>query len=112
MSIIKYSKFVISRSHAKYVFTFLPAEQRVYLENPSPFSGNVQTFSVLEYSIYRTSSNVFKLKKGIFRLDIRNKFFTLRVVRPWHRLPREAVAAPSLAVFQARLDGALSNLVW
>ena len=27
------------------------------------------------------------------------------------QLPREAVAAPSLAVFKARLDGALSNLV-
>ena len=36
----------------------------------------------------------------------------MRVVRPWHRLPREAVACPSLAVFKARLDGALSNLVW
>jgi len=34
------------------------------------------------------------------------------VVRPWPRLLREAVAAPSLAVFKARLDGALSNLVW
>jgi len=27
-------------------------------------------------------------------------------------LPREAVAAPSLAAFKARLDGALSSLVW
>jgi len=36
----------------------------------------------------------------------------MRVVRPWHRLPREAVAAPSLAVFKARLDRALRNLVW
>jgi len=36
----------------------------------------------------------------------------MRVVRPWLRLPREAVAAPSLAVFEARLDRALSNLVW
>ena len=44
-------------------------------------------------------------------MDIRKKFFTVRVVRHWHRLPREAVAAPSLAVFKARLDGALSNLV-
>jgi len=34
------------------------------------------------------------------------------VVRHWHRLPREAAAAPSLSVFKARLDGALSNLVW
>ena len=35
----------------------------------------------------------------------------MRVVRHWNRLPREAVAAPSLEVFKARLDGALSNLV-
>jgi len=28
------------------------------------------------------------------------------------RLPREAVAAPSLAVLKARLDGAQSNLGW
>jgi len=34
------------------------------------------------------------------------------VVRPWHRLPREAVDGLSLAVFKASLDGALSNLVW
>jgi len=36
----------------------------------------------------------------------------MRVVRHRNRLPREAVAAPSLKVFKARLDGALSNLVW
>ncbi|KFR17396.1 hypothetical protein N306_13117, partial [Opisthocomus hoazin] len=55
--------------------------------------------------------NGFKLKEGRFRLDIRKKFFTLRVVRHWHRLPREAVDAPSLAVFKPMLDGALGNLV-
>ena len=36
----------------------------------------------------------------------------MRVVRPWPRLPREAVAARSLAVLKARLDGALSTLGW
>jgi len=55
--------------------------------------------------------NGCKLKKGRFSLDIRKKFFTVRVVRHWNRLPREAVAAPSLEVFKARLAGALSNLV-
>ncbi|KFQ40114.1 hypothetical protein N332_06116, partial [Mesitornis unicolor] len=53
----------------------------------------------------------FKLEEGRFRLDIRKKFFTMRVVRHWHRLPREAVDAPSLEVFKARLEGALSSLV-
>jgi len=43
---------------------------------------------------------------------MRKKFFPMRVVKPWPRLPREAVAAPSLARFKARLNGALSNLVW
>jgi len=56
--------------------------------------------------------NSFKLKEGRFKLDIRKEFFTMEVVRPWPRLPRGAVAAPSLAVLKARLDGALSSLGW
>ncbi|KFQ14564.1 hypothetical protein N330_13200, partial [Leptosomus discolor] len=52
-----------------------------------------------------------KLEEGRFRLDIRKKFFTLRVVTQWNRLPKEVVDAPSLEVFKTRLDGALSNLV-
>ena len=39
------------------------------------------------------------------------KFFTMGVVKHWHRLPREVVDAPSLEAFKVRLDGALSNLM-
>jgi len=56
--------------------------------------------------------NGFKLKEGRFRLDIRKTFFMIRAVKHWHRLPGEVVDPPSLETFKARLDGALSNLIW
>jgi len=34
-----------------------------------------------------------------------------RVVKDWHRLPREVLDVPSLETLRIRLDGALSNLV-
>ena len=46
------------------------------------------------------------------RLDIGEECSTLRVLRPWHWVSGEAVAAPSLAGFKARLDGAGSSLGW
>jgi len=33
-------------------------------------------------------------------------------MKQWHRLPKEVANAPSLETFQARLDGALTNLIW
>jgi len=44
-------------------------------------------------------------------LAISKKFFMMRMVRHWSRVPREAVDAPSLEVFKVRLDRTLSNLI-
>ena len=59
----------------------------------------------------RTRGSGFKWKVGRFRLNFRGKFFTMRAVRCWNSCLREAVDAPSLEVFKARLDGALGSLV-
>jgi len=59
----------------------------------------------------RTRGTSLKLKEDKCRLDIRRKFFTVRVVRHWNRFWREVVDAPSLEMFKARLDGALANVL-
>ena len=61
---------------------------------------------------YRTRGSGFKLKEGRFRMDAMREFFTHRVARHRDKLPREAVDAPSLEVFKAKLDGDLGSLSW
>ena len=55
--------------------------------------------------------NSFKLEEDRFRVDIRKKLFSVRVVRHWNRLPSEVVDVPSLDAYKARPDGILGILV-
>ena len=59
----------------------------------------------------RTRGDGLKLRQGRFRLNMRWKFFT-EGGDVLNRLPKEAVDAPSLEAFKARLDVALGSLVW
>jgi len=64
---------------------------------PVPQGGYKKAGEGLFTRIYsdRARGNGFKLQESRFRLHIKKKFFTMRVVRHWGRLPREDVDTAS-----------------
>ena len=68
-------------------------------------TGKRGTVSLARPVVAGPRSNGFKLRQGRFRLDLRTKFFTMRVVEPWPRLPGEVGDAPSLGMFQGDRTG-------
>ena len=46
-----------------------------------------------------------------FRLDIRENFSSDRVVRQWHRLPKEVEESLSLKVLEKRVDVSLRDMI-
>ena len=65
----------------------------------------------LQVASNRTTRNGLKLHQGRFWLNIRKNFFSERVVRDWHRMPREVMESPSLEVFKKRGNVVLRNRV-
>ncbi|CAM5110189.1 unnamed protein product [Natator depressus] len=58
-----------------------------------------------------TRTNGYKLATRKFRLEIRRRFLTIRGVKFWNSLPREAVGAKDLSGFKIKLDKFMEEMV-
>lgn len=61
---------------------------------------------------YVTKGNIHQSHWGRFRLDMRNFFFTRRVVQHWNRLARGIMGSPSSGFCKTWLDKAAADLIY
>jgi hypothetical protein len=52
----------------------------------------------------KTRGHSYKLYKGPFKRQLRQNFYSQRIIEPWNRLPPEVVEAPSLGSFKNSID--------
>ena len=70
-----------------------------------PGQTNVKFEVFFEFDInYRTRVHAGKLKKNRFNRDLRQHFFTERVINVWNKLDNQTVLASSLNNFKWNLD--------
>lgn len=60
----------------------------------------------------RLRTIIGKLNSERFKLEIRSKFLTQRVVKQWNSLPLGMMATRSLVAFKQRLDVHLFRMIW
>jgi len=105
--------FAVAKYPSGQLLTQVPHMHKMVMPSCSiPYEGYINTMDTNSFTWVDSDwarGNGFKVKKKRFRLDVR--FFNVRLVRCWDRLPREAVDAPSPELFEARLDGALGTLI-
>lgn len=86
----------------------------LYLSLPQHHMGNISSWHSGRQTSRDTRTGSFDIelyKQRKFRLDIRKRFFTERVVGCWNRFPREVVTAPNLSEFKEYLNNALSHMI-
>jgi len=52
----------------------------------------------------RTQGHTCKLKKNRFNRDLRQHFFTERIINTWNKLDEQTVSAQTLNIFKGNLD--------